>query len=168
MSDTLLHDTRDRVVALGVRFDHLEAIVEKNSRILAEIRDLQEQAKGGARLGRFLWDGGKLVAAAVGGSGAFAAVQHWLPKAVLAVALTLVTAKPVAAWTGWVLEVEACGEWSGCRKMMKKNLGSSPLCDEARAALMEAVPGSPSETWGFPQGTKVRVTAYCSQGDAGA
>jgi hypothetical protein len=45
-------DTRDRLIALEVEVRHLVDMVKRNSTILDELRELQQQAKGGFSLGR--------------------------------------------------------------------------------------------------------------------
>jgi len=151
--DSLLHDTRDRVVELGVRFEHLEEVVTKNSKILQELHELQLQAKGASRFVRLAWDGGKLLFAGATGAGLWTWAQAHLPRLALIASLLMFPVKPARAWTGWVLETELCLA-SACRLVTRVNLGNATLCEQAVAELLESV----------PKGSGVTVRARCVEG----
>ena len=161
MNEGLLHDTRDRVIRLDARFETLLARVEKNSDILQELHKLHMQAQGAGKFGKTLWSAGRYVVSGISGAGGLVALQHWLKLGVISIAL-LVTQHAHSA-EGWILEVEACGEWLGCRRTAI-NLGAAWRCEQAKAELTALVPGSSPEAWGFAAGTKVKVSASCSQG----
>lgn len=161
MNEGLLHDTRDRVIRLDARFETLLARVEKNSDILEQLHRLHMQAQGAGKFGKALWGAGRYALSGVSGGGLIVALQHWLKLGVISLALLCATGAPAAE--GWVLEVEACGEWIGCRRTAI-NLGAAWRCEAAKAELTALVPTSPPEAFGFAAGTKVRVQASCSQG----
>lgn len=162
MDTSTLIDTRDRVVALGVRFDELEKLVAKNSTILKDLHELSIEARGAGRLGRALWDAGKLMFAGGAGAGLMTWAQAHLPRlSVLALATWVALAGgPVQAAQGWILAVEACGQVA-CLPRPAVNYGGSWACEEALDALIARVPGTAPYLWGFPCEVRVTVKAGC-------
>jgi hypothetical protein len=161
VNDRLLHDTRDRVIRLDERFSHLEARVLKNSHILDKLDRIHSDATAVSKAGKALWGAGRYAFSAISGAGGFVALQHWLKLGLIS--LALLTTHSALSAEGWLLEIEACGEWIGCRRTAI-NLGGAWRCEQVKAELMALVPTSNPEAWGFAAGTKVRVQASCSQG----
>lgn len=70
-------DTRDRLIALEVEVRHLVKMVERNSGLLDQINELQQQAKGGLTVGKLLVGAGKGLSSGGVGAGLMWAVQHF-------------------------------------------------------------------------------------------
>jgi hypothetical protein len=73
-------ETRDLVIELATRFEDLEERVRKNSVILDRLDDYVTEAKGAGRVGRALWDAGRLVLAGGAGAGLWPYVHSLLPR----------------------------------------------------------------------------------------
>jgi hypothetical protein len=77
MPESLLHDTRDKVIALSERFNHLEEMVAKNSGILKELHESSLKAQGGWIAGKFALGAAKMLGSGGAGAAILAAVQSW-------------------------------------------------------------------------------------------
>jgi hypothetical protein len=74
-------DTRDRVIRLETKLDHLSDMVEKNSKILGELYEERMRQAGAVGFAKYAIEAGKLL----GSGSAGAAILHWLatgPRAV--------------------------------------------------------------------------------------
>lgn len=72
MPDT--SDTRDRVIRLETKLDHLSNMVAKNSEILATLHEANLRQAGAVGFAKYALEAGKLL----GSGSAGAAILHWL------------------------------------------------------------------------------------------
>ena len=74
MPDT---DTRDRVIRLETRLEHVVDMVEKNSDILATIHKAHLRQEGGFSLAKILLGGAKTLSTGSVGAGMMWLIQHF-------------------------------------------------------------------------------------------
>ena len=77
MPESILQDTRDKVIALSARFEHLEEMVEKNSGILKDLHEASLKAQGGWLAGKAAVGAAKMLGSGSIGAGLLAVLQHW-------------------------------------------------------------------------------------------
>jgi hypothetical protein len=72
-----VRDTRDRVIRLETKVEHLVNMVERNSELIGEMHDLQQKAQGGLTVGKAILTAAKHVGFGSAGAGLIWVVQHF-------------------------------------------------------------------------------------------
>jgi hypothetical protein len=72
-------DTRDRVIRIETKLEHLSDLVEKNSVLLKTLNEASLRQNGGVAAFGYAIDAIKLVGSGGAGAAILAGLQHWLP-----------------------------------------------------------------------------------------